>query len=92
MESSSLLKSRMHLEFLEISTRDFCEKVFFQRLRELTDDSMTRLDRYEDLAFEMRDSTELLWDQIGGKEDFQQNTNEFEARFIFDRRHLGRLF
>ena len=33
----------------------------FQSVRGLSDDSVTRLDKNEDLALEMRDPTELHW-------------------------------
>ena len=46
----------------------------FQSVRGLADDSVTRLNKNEDLAFEMRDLTELHWARnfMRSKEDFQR--------------------
>ena len=46
----------------------------FQSVRGLSDDSVTRLDKIEDLALEMRDLTELHWARnfVRSKGDFQR--------------------
>ena len=46
----------------------------FQSVRGLVDDSVTRLDKNEDLALEMRDLTELHWARnfLRSKRDFQR--------------------
>ena len=46
----------------------------FQSVRGLSDDSVTRLDKNEDLALEMRDLTELHWARnfVRSKGDFQR--------------------
>ena len=46
----------------------------FQSVRGLSDDSVTRLDKNEDLALEMRDLTELHWARnfLRSKGDFQR--------------------
>ena len=67
----------MHLEILEVSLRDFDEELClgFSRVCEgLADDSVTRLDKNEDLALEMRDLTELHWARnfMWSKGDFQR--------------------
>ena len=41
-------------------------------MRELADDSVTRLDKNEDLALEMRGLTELHWNFMRSKGDFQR--------------------
>ena len=47
---------------------------FFQSVRGLADDSVTRLDKNEDLALEMRDLNELHWARnfMRSKGDFQR--------------------
>ena len=52
----------MHLGTLEMSLKVFDEELcwrVFQSVQGLSDDSITRLDKNEDLALEMRDLTEL---------------------------------
>ena len=47
-------QGKMHLGTLEVSLRDFYEELFrvFQTVRGLADDSVTRLDKNEDLDLE----------------------------------------
>ena len=57
-------QGKMHLGTLEMSLRDFDEELcfrVFQSVRGLVDDSVTRWDKNEDMALEMRDLTELHW-------------------------------
>ena len=70
-------QGKMHLGTLEMSLRDFDEELcsgFFQSVRGLVDDSVTRLDKNEDLALEMRDLTELHCARnfLRSKGDFQR--------------------
>ena len=68
----------MHLGTLEVSLRDFDEELYlgFSRVCEdwRMNDSVTRLDKNEDLALEMRDLTELHWARnfMRSKGDFQR--------------------
>ena len=50
----------------------------FQSVRGLSDDSVTRLDKNEDLALEMRDRTELHWARnfMRSKGDFQRRQHQ----------------
>ena len=47
----------------------------FQSVRGLADDSVTRLDKNEDLALEMRDLTELHWAR-----NFMRSNGDFQRR------------
>ena len=59
-----------------MNLRDFDEELFrvFQSVRGLVDDSVTRLDKNEDLVLEMRDLTKLHWARnfLRSKGDFQR--------------------
>ena len=71
-------QGKMHLGTLEVSLRDFDEEIVFrvfQSVRGLADDSVTRLDKNEDLALEMRDLTELHWAR-----DFMRSKGDFQRR------------
>ena len=47
----------------------------FRSVRGLADDSVTRLDKNEDLALEMRDLTDLHWAR-----NFMRSKGEFQRR------------
>ena len=66
-------QGKMHLGTLEMSLRDFDEELCLGFPR-LADDSVTRLDKTEDLTLEMRDLAELHWARnfMRSKGDFQR--------------------
>ena len=83
-------QGKLHLGTLEVSLRDFDEEeiVFrvFQSVRGLADDSVTRLDKNEDLALEMRDLTKLHWAR-----NFMRSKGDFQRRQHRSSRLCSRL-
>ena len=56
----------------------------FQSVRGLADDSVTRLDKNEDLALEIRDLTELHWARnfMRSKGDFQRRQHRSQVDYV----------